>query len=346
MTQMHRPSLDDQELAADSQSQTYQNVTPRGRQPRRSRQHPPSSYVKYRHQPFISRPSARATPAQSLEVIRRVFAPLHSDDAAIDTEGSTSPISASAPSLLRYERDDPPPPGSRQSSTDLEMLNRHRTSQAAEIGQLTPRLKRDTSPATCDAGPRLSVSADSHTRTRSHSISSSTPSHPAPAPSSYPVPYAPRRASLPDVLPFTQFRQRTAPTPSRSCPRQPSPPPSPPSNPASPVIPASAGATSLHPPPPFAHNPRPPALRGHGTGFEILPRGSLDAPPGSAPALTPVNSAAAAAPSTASRHPPVSPLRYGRRHRGGGGARRWSLGSGEGARRSVRGKTRWSSGGT
>lgn len=271
--------------------------------PPRSR-HPPSSYVRYSCNPYLLRQSTIINTFEGLEAIHKASTSIHTQNGECNTSSSNSSnrssnsgndietIVAAAPNLFTVQPARPRPRHS--SSVDIEMLNKHRTSQAAEVGQLTPRVRREgpspTRPSTSDT--HLDYFGSPHrpkpwgTLDRSpdslHSSVFELPAEPV------------RRSSLPDVTPFTQFCQK-APRPNCR-------PPSADSGygvgrrnsesmsiyetpPSSPIMPASDGAAALSLQPAltlpslrasFDIKSEAQVLRGHGSGFEILRPGSLN----------------------------------------------------------------------
>lgn len=219
----------------------------------------------------------------------------------------------------------------RHHSVDLELLNSHRQSQAAETGQLTPKNRKPTSSVDLSGYTGNGIASSSSKGLDYFSLkpsarTTSTPPSPRDNPSPPKVdalPAAIRRSSIPDVTPFAQFVQ-TAP----AMPRPASLPfavvelekrseaifsqssvPSPPvtsttSTPiagmkSSPTEQAAAGAVHLS----FEKERRgSQVLRGHGTGFEILQPGSL---PAMTPAMSPL-------PERYHVVPPVSLQKYAR----------------------------------
>ena len=275
--------------------------------PSKSR-YPPSSYSRYSGNPYLIRSSSAANTLEGIEAIHKASTSVHyrrESENGYGTQSSSSsnisssdgePISASAPGLLTGQR------GSRKQSADFELLDSHRISQAAETGQLAPRVKKpsrsvDWTTLTC-AGPGGTIAEHNSYFQSSSSSSPTTPRTPSEDTLSWSkidtIPAAIRRSSMPDVTPFARFCQ-TAPLTQRpaSC----SPPPGgkadkqrPPSDTpsiytsepssltvASPI----AGATSVETQPKRTsfEKRESQVLRGHGSGFEILKPGSLDAPP-------------------------------------------------------------------
>ncbi|KAK5130210.1 hypothetical protein LTR08_002295 [Meristemomyces frigidus] len=255
---------------------------------------------------------------EGLEAIYKASTTLHGDGSSGSSSETSSggidhePISASAPRLLSGQ----PTHASRQrqQSADLDMLNSHRQSMAAETGQLTPRVRkpgqsRDSSVASIPASIE-----------REYFASSRKPSNPAPPETASPtssfstpkidaLPAAIRRSSMPDVTPFAQFCQTAPPTPRLNSSR-------PGSQASSPRLRALSDAHSVYtiaPVSPLTSNPPTPppepaqpqakrtsfekresqVVRGEGSGFEILKPGSLKAGP---PAEHPMQRQRAAAP--------------------------------------------------
>ena len=268
---------------------------------------PPVSYHRYCGNPYLlKRPSNTTNTLEALESIYRASTSIHGEDSNNSESSSQStstdsggPISASAPTLLTHQ---PRPKPRRQSSSSLELLNRHRTSQVAETGQLTPRGRRTSQRLSIDLSKfsttsRDSTSQDVHdyratsSRKAGEGSGSTSPVKLSSSPTIGALPPAVRIASMPDVTPFTEFCRRTPQSPplSRSQSKEVPAASSPPNEtqtqyddvPDSPIIPASAGATALRLPPPavsktsFEHRPASQVVRGRGTGFEILRPGSF-----------------------------------------------------------------------
>lgn len=284
--------------------------------PPRSR-HPPSSYVRYSCNPYLVRQSTSINTLEGLEAIHKASTSIHSQNGDYNTSSSGSSnhssnsgndveaIAASAPTLFAAQARPRPRPR-HNSSTDLEMLNKHRTSQAAEMGQLTPRVKKGGANLSLDIKhlPKTSRASTSDTQldyfgsaanARPLSSEEKSPENPfLPTVESPSLTPTSRRSSMPDVTPFTQFCQKA--------PRPNSRPPTADSGygagkdsesasiyetpPASPIMPASDGAAALNLPstitlPPskrssFDIKSEVQVLRGHGSGFEILRPGSLN----------------------------------------------------------------------
>lgn len=316
----------DRGTSAQSSRSTSPTESPIARPPRS--QHAPSSYVRYSCNPYLFRQSTSINTLEGLEAIHKASISINGQSRDYQTSGSDSSnqssnsgndvgaIAASAPNLFMSEQPQPRPrPRPRHNtSTDLELLNKHRTSQAAEVGQLTPRVRREanlsldiknlrkSSPNPTDS--QLDYFSSPH-RSRPSSSAGKSPENPfspvAESPSS-----SMRRSSMPDVTPFTHFCQN-APLPQNR------PTSSDSGNgarrdsyssermsiyetpPSSPILPASDGAAALNLPPQltlprlkmmsFDIRPTSQVLRGHGSGFEILRPGSLN-PKLPAPAMT------------------------------------------------------------
>ncbi|KAK3109821.1 hypothetical protein LTR53_016518 [Teratosphaeriaceae sp. CCFEE 6253] len=278
--------------------------------------HPPLCYAKYSNTPYAHRYSSTQTSLESLqagqqasmEAIRRASTSIHLDSRSNSEDSSHSgndaePISAAAPRLLSQAV-----PRPRQQSVDFELMQTHRLSQAAEMGQLTPRVRRpgqsrDSSVASIPA----SVEHGDYFTRRSRvagplSSGGSSPTNPFSTPKIDALPAAVRRSSMPDVTPFAQFCQ-TAPQASRpvsqgtvSSSRRSSEAPEvytpifssvvglqygPASTPTPASLPAGNGKQkqSQSEPKRTSFEKRPSAVvRGHGTGFEILKPGSFPQP--------------------------------------------------------------------
>ncbi|RMZ22992.1 hypothetical protein D0859_12972 [Hortaea werneckii] len=260
--------------------------------------HPPCSYSRYSNIPYSYRDSSALTTYEGLEAIHRASSSIHIDGgsgSSSSSQGSddNGPISAAAPRLFTEKARDPSPP--RRPSVDLEMLNKHRQSQAAEVGQLTPRTRKANQ-------------SDYFMRSK---MSSYLPQEVVPPTPILPIsqkiealPAAVRRSSMPEgVTPFSQFCQTAPPTPrpvkSRSPSRErsqerpqsqaPAVVPSLPSHTVTPAPSPPEPAKIRNEPAPdsqFSRKPENPSfekrgsqvVRGHGSGFEILRPGSLNPP--------------------------------------------------------------------
>lgn len=271
--------------------------------------HPPCSYSKYSSSPYIYRVSTTMSTLEGLEAIHKASTSLHADSSSGSSESSqggndNEPISASAPRLLNR------PPAAvtkrRQQSADLDMLNSHRVSLAAEIGQLTPRGRKPG-----QSGDRSSTSLPASASTPTdqsdcfmvpHKLTQAPPPEGASSTNSLTtlktdaLPASIRRTSMPDVTPFAKFCQTAPPTPRPESSRPPSQASSsnvrPPSH--CPSVYTSAPGSPIKPVP-TSTTPSEPAevelkrasfekrqsrvIRGEGTGFEILKPGSLNPPP-------------------------------------------------------------------
>lgn len=286
--------------------------------PSRSR-YPPPTYARYSGNPFVLRHSATANTLEGIEAAYR--SSYHgrnaSEQGASSSSSSyysssgaddTAPISASAPNLLTAQ------PRPIDKSRDLDLLNKHRTSQVAETGQFTARAKRPGQQSGDWASMAMSTPLASTSERQGDPADyflqqtqrSSSPKETSPNPFATPKagtsPSTPRKLSLPDVTPFAQFVQ-TAPRPESLASR--------PGSYQQPVFssgrrvstytiadstPAGVSPRALeHPvlPEPTKSKPTQPEaldrasferresqiLRGHGSGFEILRPGSLDPKP-------------------------------------------------------------------
>ena len=150
-----------------------------------------------------------------------------SSASAQSTDDSTDsePIAAAAPGLLNHQTKQ------RQHSTDLDLMHSHRMSQAAETGQLTPRIRRPgfsgdwasiaNTPTTMTAelsnyfGKARSRSQSPDKSHMSGNWASSARTFVPPRIDT--LPPAVRRASLPgpNVASFTEFCQTAPPSPMR-----------------------------------------------------------------------------------------------------------------------------------
>lgn len=280
--------------------------------PARSR-HPPLSYTRYEGNPYIlRRQSSSTTTLQGLEAIHKASTSIRDQQSRGSAESSFSsnrlsnsaadvePISASAPDLLTAQPNSKPIKLS--SSSDLELLNSHRVSQAAETGQLTPRGRRPGKAYSVDfAAPsaRTSKSAERsdyfgvQQKAVRPSLETTVPMNPFSSPKIDALPLAVRRTSMPDVIPFAQFCKMAPPSPSLESSRSNSTdsietvtPTSDDHNDhdygaLSTIIPASEGAAALKLPPPKRGSFEKrisQVVRGFGTGFEILKPGSFNPP--------------------------------------------------------------------
>lgn len=187
--------------------------------PARSR-YPPCSYAKFSTHPYASRrPSIQISQgdleAASLDAIRRASFS-HEEgssesDKTMESAYEEEPISCAAPALLTQSI-----PRPRQDSIDFDMMNNHRQSQAAETGQLTPRIrrssKRDNDSTTSLQGMGQQPEYfNSNGMAVATSSAGSSPGNPFSTPKIDALPPAVRRSSMPDVTPFAQFCQ-TAPS--------------------------------------------------------------------------------------------------------------------------------------
>lgn len=263
--------------------------------------HPPLAYSKYTGNPALQQASTMGT-LQGLEAIYKASGPMAAADASdmstareglASSESSyksgtdSDPISSSAPRLLNSSSQ-----RTRQQSADLDL---RRMSQAAETGQLTPRVKREHARKTHESGdyydpPRRNPAPpldDSPTGMWSPQLDHLPPSM--------------RRFSLPDVTPFTEFCL-TAPASPLSRPESDAGSISSTSSSSSTSRPSTAERSTrsisttttttttkplisakissspaiLLPPPSSSFERRDSQiLRGHGTGFEILQPGTL-----------------------------------------------------------------------
>lgn len=278
--------------------------------PAKSR-HPPPSFAKYSGNPSLHRLSSSVRTVEGIEAVYRASTYLNpearhggssSESYTQSSSGSSTsdsgPISSAAPKLLSQKSD----ARQRHRSADLEMLNTHRMSQAAETGQLTPRTRKITN--SLDGQGYLSdglMSSSSeglgYFGAKSAVAGASTPPSPKDNPSPPKIaalPAAVRRSSLPDVTPFAQFVQ-TAPSLPRPVSLQAcetaterasacngtngqalAPSAHPNRHVACEATPEQSAAGTVRPS--FEKTRRSSqVIRGHGKGFEILKPGSLDA---------------------------------------------------------------------
>lgn len=199
--------------------------------PSKSR-HPPSALSKYDITPYVLRQDSASLTLKGIDAVHDAFGTMggHGDGSGDDSYGSNEssnhsshgsgdadPISAHAPRLLSYH------PRLRQHSTDLDLMQNHRMSQAAETGQLTPRVRKSGRSGDWANFGRGSQGQqdlnDYFSQERRHSPSPTEEEQLAKGKGKSPLmlpkidtlPAAVRRSSLPDVTPFAKFCQ-TAPT--------------------------------------------------------------------------------------------------------------------------------------
>jgi hypothetical protein len=300
-----------------SSSRTSRDDSPNSamNRPTKSSRHPPVSYSRYSGNPALIRTGSAASTLSALEAIQRASGPIDMSSTAEDSFGSNSsngpsdsaPISASAPNLLTHQPESRP----RKQSADLDMMHSHPMSQAAETGQLTPRVRKPSHGGEWNGD---SVASTPHSApfpeqgdyfTSEQRSASPTP---PPSPKIGSLPAGIRNSSLPDVTPFTTFCQTGPgyPLADRSRSSSSSDLPNAVSHTRTLSAPTSttkpfmglgttpSSAPSSHPQPStsisvppaeprfatstFSRDPSS-VLRGHGTGFEILRPGTLKAPP-------------------------------------------------------------------
>ncbi|KAK4508325.1 hypothetical protein PRZ48_002063 [Zasmidium cellare] len=203
--------------------------------PARTR-HPPSSLTKFSGHPYVLRQDSATSTLHALEALYQASGPMNdSDETGNDKYDSntssnqssngttdTEPIAASAPRLLNQQA------RPREKSHELDLMHHNRISQAAETGQLAPRVRRPgfsgewASIATSGLPATNSELGDYFTQHRTRSPSpgeggtrlmkvSSNTSPTSPKIES--LPPAVRRSSMPNVTPFTQFCQTAPPSP-------------------------------------------------------------------------------------------------------------------------------------
>lgn len=311
LTTNSRTSLFDQLSSAErlSSSKSSRGSSPDAplTRPLRSR-HPPCSYNKYSTSPYLYRHSSTISALEGLEAIHRASTSINPDGRSGSSESGSSgeddgSISAAAPGLLSNAQ---PPPRQRQPSLDLHMLDTHRISQAAETGQLTPKVRRpgqsrESSVASLPTPPSAIMGGqyDCFPRLqqplRTTSSGGNSPINLFSSPKIDALPPAVRRSSMPDVTPFAQFCA-TAPPPRPEGYR--------PLSQGSVTnarrnIEASSISTTASLMPLASNPPTPPTpaeqgiaqpkrtsfekqtlqvIRGYGSGFEILKPGSLNPP--------------------------------------------------------------------
>ncbi|RMZ13932.1 hypothetical protein D0864_00316 [Hortaea werneckii] len=299
-----RANSTEQKFSKQSSRDSSPDVTIQ--KPPRTR-HPPCSYSSYRD-------SSAFTTYEGLEAIHRASSSIHIDGgsgSSSSSQGSddNGPISAAAPRLFTEKARDPSPP--RRPSVDLEMLNKHRQSQAAEVGQLTPRTRKASESSGVSrpaSAASLSDQSDYFMRPKMSSYLPQEVVPPTPilpiSPKIEALPAAVRRSSMPEgVTPFSQFCQTAPPTPRPVKSRSPSRERSQerPQSQAPAVVPSLPSHTVTQAPSPpepakirnesaaDSHHSRKPenpsfekrgsqVVRGHGSGFEILRPGSLNPP--------------------------------------------------------------------
>ncbi|RMX75227.1 hypothetical protein D0869_11819 [Hortaea werneckii] len=304
-----RANSAEQRWSKQSSRDSWPDVTIQ--KPPRSR-HPPCSYSRYSNIPYSYRDSSALTTYEGLEAIHRASSSIHIDGgsgSSSSSQGSddNGTISAAAPRLFTEKARETSPP--RRSSIDLEMLNKHRQSQAAEVGQLAPRTRKASdSSGVSRPGSVASLSDQSDYFARSKLVTF-LPQEVVPpivpiSPKIEALPAAVRRSSMPEgVTPFSQFCQTAPPTPrpvkSRSPSRErskerhqshaPAVLPSLPSHSVTPAPtplepvkirdgPATGTQNSQKPESPSFEKRGSQVVRGHGSGFEILRPGSLNPP--------------------------------------------------------------------
>ena len=257
-------------------------------------QHPPCSYSRFSNIPYNYRRPTNLSTLEGLDAIQRAATRVNPDGDSSGSSGESGTsgadvesIAASAPRLLNAEH-------TRQQSGDLDMLDSHRMSQAAEVGQLAPRSRR---PSEGSNGSGITLPTAVATRygkphATLHAGASESTNDPSPTTGFNSLPPAVRRASMPDVTPFAKFCQTAPPSP---LPRSYSRPESLDSQAS---VKIAGGALMLHtsvPSSPTTSSPRPSPpseeplkrqsferqepqiMRGHGSGFEILRPGTLGA---------------------------------------------------------------------
>ncbi|CAK4032816.1 Hypothetical predicted protein [Lecanosticta acicola] len=194
--------------------------------------HPPSSLSKYDINSHILRQDSATLTLKGIDAVHDAFGTLrgHGDGSGDDNYGSNEssnqssygstdnePIAASAPRLLNHQPRSRP----RQHSSDLDLMQSHRNSQAAETGQFTPRFRRPGPSGDWSNFSRISHTTptesndyfsqqrkESPSITDENAVSHAKGKHVSPIDT---LPAAVRRSSLPDVTPFAKFCQ-TAPS--------------------------------------------------------------------------------------------------------------------------------------
>lgn len=288
--------------------------------PAKSR-HPPSSLSKFSVNPYLVRQDPATSTLQGIEAVFHAAGPMRneygngeyssgsnesSNQSSYDST-DTEPIAASAPRLLNRQA------RPRTSSRDLDLMQSHRMSQAAETGQFAPRTRRagqsgewasianGNEYSVSEAGDYFGQRRISSPSPTNSSPTKGSPSNPFITPKVEALPAAVRRSSLPDVTPFAKFCQTAPPSPDSS--RTPHAivfPTSPlrgdkygehatPSDSPS-VVPNAVELPAVVPGHETAQTPiqqtkrgsfehrKSNVIRGHGSGFEILRPGSLNPP--------------------------------------------------------------------
>lgn len=269
------------------------------------RQYPPVSAAKYGFCPYFTVDASSSPAFISPDALYRPFTPLPIEEDVSrrnfsnqPSQGQATTVNISASTCHR--------PGVKtrtqslpQSPNDLELLNSHRASQAAETGRLTRRGRPLGQSSSIDLSELVQIPGPSSVswralENRPDSGSMATDSIPSASAVSIStakvaaLPPAVRRSSIPDVTPFTEFCKRVSPdarpeslrsssrnsTQSEVCKSESTYG----SAASSPIIPASDGAVELKLPPiqrPSFEKRISQVLRGHGSGFEILKPGSF-----------------------------------------------------------------------
>ncbi|KXT17906.1 hypothetical protein AC579_5936 [Pseudocercospora musae] len=236
-----QPSLHDRKTTQPSRSASHSSrdtsdIAPITRpSTAKVKEYPPAALSKYTGNPALRQVSG-VTTMDGLDAIHKASGNFHStrDAAGESFESSASaqstddstdsePIAAAAPGLLNHQIKQ------RQHSTDLDLMHSHRMSQAAETGQLTPRIRRPgfsgewasiaNTPMAISAEPSdYFCRARSQSPDKSHlagSLASSARTFVPPSIDT--LPPAVRRASLPGpkVASFADFCQTAPPSPMR-----------------------------------------------------------------------------------------------------------------------------------
>ncbi|PPJ53696.1 hypothetical protein CBER1_00888 [Cercospora berteroae] len=263
-------------------------------------QHPPSSYAKYTGSSAILNQNLTPTTSKHAEASNSASRATNS----LDSTGSDSIIRASiylnshsnevgaasisAPDLTGL------PQRQRQQSLDLDLMQIHRMSQAAETGQFAPRTRKANFSGSRPSSSSNSAKHSLRLRARSESPVA-RPATDVKVPADhyqYPsaiesLPEAARRSTLPDVTPFAQFCRTGPPSPTSS---------SSSGKRSTNEIKAEPAPTSLNMAPTAneteivpertaqkhssqssTENRESSVLRGHGSGFEILRPGTFAA---------------------------------------------------------------------
>ncbi|CAK1354818.1 hypothetical protein CB0940_01374 [Cercospora beticola] len=296
-------------------------------------QHPPSSYAKYTGSSTIFNQNLTPATSKHADASNRASRAINSLDSTGSDSGNRGSIylnspsneigaaSISAPDLRGL------PQRQRQQSLDLDLMQIHRMSQAAETGQFAPRARKANLGGSRPSSSSNSAKHSLRLRARSESpvARPTTAGKTSTGQNQYASPIdslseAARRSTLPDVTPFAQVCRTGPPSPQLES-RRPSPSPTSSGSsskrstneikaepaPASSNMAPTANETEIvpertaqkHPLHPSSEQRESSILRGHGSGFEILRPGTFAAErQRSAPPLSLYNSMPQARPSS------------------------------------------------